>query len=113
MTTNAKPFSEWTAKDIEQNLALVDTTLKVWGIPACRQMMEKLGFPIPPTDLIVSSEELGNEDVTVSVLHDFFVEIHDSADDSVRVRRLVSEALDVIDGDDSPDATVGKDLEDA
>lgn len=54
----SKPFSEWTIAEMKENSALVGECRMTWGIQAARELMEKLGFPIPPPELIMPVEEL-------------------------------------------------------
>ena len=48
---NAKPLADWTLAELEEKRLLVEEARENFGIQAARDMMAKLGFPIPPPEL--------------------------------------------------------------
>lgn len=47
-----KAFAEWTIQELNEMGELVDECRETFGIKAARELMEQLGFPIPPPELI-------------------------------------------------------------
>jgi hypothetical protein len=53
-----RAISDWPLDELKTKLGLVEECMETFGVQAARELMEKLGFPIPPPELITPVEQL-------------------------------------------------------
>jgi hypothetical protein len=54
----ARPISDWPLDEMKTKIALIEECYETFGVQAARELMEKLGFPIPPPELVAPVEQL-------------------------------------------------------